>query len=729
MLPFAVASAAVGLLSLILGLAGGNTPSIGIGAVGLLLGFSAWKSSAISPFLRLFMVIFTSEYVLTGIAYLMGARDFWPKALEAITIPSELPLTVGLFGIIVYLISFIPVVRTITGLADPYFARSNDKMQNLPLLGVVRERWVAWGLVIALVVINQLQVGISVRLSFFNRDWFNAIQNKDQATFWSLLYTVFLFWAAIAVISNLIEYFIESVLKIRWREYLVEHYGAKWLGEGSHYRMGFSAGADNPDQRIAEDVRNYINSTYAFSISLIATLSNLVSFSIILWSIPAQFAIPGTDIIVPGLPFWVALIYSLVGTWLTHLIGRPLIKLDFNQEKYEADFRYTLARLREYGEQVALLKGEGAELQHIGRRFAAVVGNYYNLVSQNLKLNTFVSTYFQASVVFPYVIMAPAYFAGKISLGQLTQTAGAFGRVEGSLQWFITRYASIASFKAVVDRLTTFGDAIDKAKLLRQNSGITLPSQAGADLAIPALSLAIPNGQSIVTLQDLTLKAGQSTLVTGPSGSGKSTLFRAIAGIWPFGKGEIRVPQGKSVMLLPQRPYLPMGSLREAVQYPGLSGDHSDAVMQAALMAAKLPKLVDRLDEEAQWAQVLSLGEQQRLAIARALIVKPDWLFLDEATAALDETTEAAIYAVLKQDLPKTTLVSIGHRSTLIAMHERQIELIAGDHGLFTAMDKKTGVRKAAVNTAPAKATPAQKDVVPQDAFKRAVATNKLKGR
>ncbi len=295
--------------------------------------------------------------------------------------------------------SFIPVIRTITGLADPYFDVSNTRVSRLPLLGETREVRLAWGLTIFLVVLNQLQVGISVRLSFFKRDWFNAIQNKDEAAFWSLLLTVFLFWAMIAVISNLIEYFIENVLKIRWREYLVDKYSGRWLGNGSHYRMGFSGGADNPDQRIAEDVRGYILNTYAFSISLLSTISNLVSFSIILWSIPARFAIPGTEIVVPGLPFWVALLYSVLGTWITHLIGRPLIKLDFKQEKYEADFRYQLARLREYAEQIALLKGEGAEREHIGRRFRAIVGNTYDLNRQNLKLSTFTSSYFQASVV------------------------------------------------------------------------------------------------------------------------------------------------------------------------------------------------------------------------------------------------------------------------------------------------------------------------------------------
>jgi vitamin B12/bleomycin/antimicrobial peptide transport system ATP-binding/permease protein len=689
MFPYAVAVASVAVLSLVTGLTGGDKISLGLGAVGFFLALAAWKSNAISAFLRLFIVIFAVEYTVTGLGYLLGANGYWPTAYAALKIPSELPLTVGLFGLLVYAISFIPVIRMITRLADPYFDATNTKSVALPLLGQTSERRLAWGLVIALIVINQLQVGISVRLSFFNRDMFNALQNKEAATFWTLLYSVFFFWAMIAVVSNLIEYFLENVLKIRWREYLVDRYGAKWLSDGTHYRMGFGAEADNPDQRIAEDVRGYINNSYAFSISLLSTISNLVSFSIILWAIPVQFAIPGTDIIVPGLPFWVALIYSVIGTWVTHLIGRPLIKLDFKQEKYEADFRYSLARLREYGEQVALLKGESAERQHIGQRFSAIVSNYYSLVRQNLKLNTFVSAYFQASVIVPFMIMAPAYFAGKLTLGQLTQTAGAFGRVEGSMQWFIARYASLASYKAVVDRLTTFQQAMQKADDLQATSAITLPSQPGSNITIPALSLNVPNGDTIVHVSDLTFQQGETTLVTGPSGSGKSTMFRAIAGIWPFGQGAIHVPDGKSVMLLPQRPYLPMGTLREAVQYPGLSGTHTDAEMQAALLAARLPKLVEKLDEEAMWSQVLSLGEQQRLAVARALITKPDWLFLDEATAALDEATEAAIYRVLKESIPETTVVSIGHRSTLIDLHDRRVDLQASDDGVFAIKDMK----------------------------------------
>jgi vitamin B12/bleomycin/antimicrobial peptide transport system ATP-binding/permease protein len=694
MLPYAIAVAIVAAASLVSAAFGGGRGPLVLGLVGLGLAWAAFRGGAVSSFLRVFLVIFTVEYAVTGTAFLLAQNGVWPQAYRALAIPFEVALTIGLFGILVYAISFIPVIRTITGLADPYFASGNTKTVRLPLLGETRERRLAWGLTIFLIVINQVQVGIGVRLNFFSRDWFNAIQNKDAATFWNLLFTVFLFWAMISVITSAIEYFVENVLKLRWREFLVERYTSRWLDGGTHYRMGFTGETDNPDQRISEDVRNYILNTYAFSISLLSTISNLVSFSIILWSIPAQFTIPGTDIVVPGLPFWCVLIYSILGTWLTHLIGRPLIRLDFKQEKFEADFRYQLARLREYGEQIALLRGETAERGQIGRRFQAIVVNTYDLIRRNLKLNTFTWSYFQLSVVVPYVIVAPAYFADKITLGIMQQTAQAFGRVETAMQWFIIRYASLAAYKAIVDRLITFQESTDRADSLKQSSRIALPSQDSADVSVPSLALAIPNGQTIVRIQDLTFRAGESTLVTGPSGSGKSTLFRAIAGIWPFGEGEIQVPKGKSVMLLPQRPYLPMGTLREAVQYPGLAGDHSDAEIEAALAAARLPKLHGRLAEEATWAQVLSLGEQQRLAVARALIAKPDWLFLDEATAALDETTEAAIYDILKEKLPQTTIVSIGHRSTLVGMHERRIELVAGDDGVFATRDVEVAAAK-----------------------------------
>ena len=406
----------------VLGLAADPT-LLSIGAVGLPLALTTFRSPLISPFLRVFATIFALEYLVTGLAFVVVEAGWWPPSLAEAAPPASLPITIAIFGLLVYLISFIAVIRQITRLADPYFA-TNDR-RDLQITGFgarhVTESRFANALVVALVVISQLQVAINVRLSFFNRDWFNAIQTKDSAVFWSLLFGVFCFWAAIYVVSNLVEYYTESVLKIRWRRWMTERYYGLWLDDGGLYRTALvGQAADNPDQRISEDVRNFISSTYAFSINLLSTVSTLVSFSIILWTIPADFTIPGTDITVPGLPFWVALVFSIVGTWLTHLIGKPLVRLDFRQERYEADFRFTLARLREYSEQVALLRGENAERRILGGRFGSIVSNFYAIVGRTVKLLTFTTSYFQANAVIPYIIVAPYFFLGKITRGQMT---------------------------------------------------------------------------------------------------------------------------------------------------------------------------------------------------------------------------------------------------------------------------------------------------------------------
>ena len=670
----------------VLGLAADPT-LLGIGAIGMMLGLTTFRSLLISPFLRVFSTIFAAEYVVTGLAYVLVRTNWWPLSLSEAAPPASLPATLGIFGLLVHLISFIPVVRQITRLADPYFVTNDRGDLQLGGVGVhhVTERRLASSLIIALVVINQLQVGINIRLSFFNRDWFNAIQNKDSAAFWSLLFGVFFFWAAIAVVSGLIEYYAESVLKIRWRRWMSERYYGLWLNDGGLYRAALiGQAADNPDQRIAEDVRNFLNSTYAFSISLLSTVSTLVSFSIILWTIPVDFTVPGTDLAVPGLPFWAALVFSVVGTWLTHLIGKPLVQLEFSRERYEADFRFALARLREYSEQVALLRGENAERQILGGRFGSIVSNFYAIVGRSLKLLTFTTTYFQANVVIPYLIVAPYFFLGKITLGQMTQTAGAFGRVESALTFFIARYQSLASYKAVVERLATFRSAIEKARELgTKPPRIERTEHFGRDLVLRGLVLCLPDGREIVRADRLTIEAGTTTLVSGPSGSGKSTLFRAISGIWPYGRGTIDRPADANMMLLPQRPYLPSGTLETAVAYPSALGTYGDKAVREALELTRLASLATEIHSENNWAQRLSGGEQQRLAIARAILDKPDWLFLDEATSALDEKLEAEIYRMLSEVLPNTTIVSIGHRSTLVALHRRHIEMEPAQGGIF----------------------------------------------
>ena len=661
---------------------------LSVAASGFVLAFATWRAQAISAFLRIFSVVFAAEYAVVALAFAAASLGFWPQALAPLTPPPSLPATLAAFGVIVLLISYIPVIRQITSLADPFFEANRLRDVHLGPFGVRRMSEAALGktLVITLVVINQAQVGINVRLSFFNRDFFDAIQKKNEEAFWYLLIWVFCVWAAISVVSVLIELFLENVLKISWREWLTERYSGNWLARGGLYRMNLVGdGADNPDQRIAEDVRAFINLTYGYSVSMLSTLSNLVSFSIILWLIPADFVLPGTDIVIPGFPFWVALLYATVGTWLTHRIGRPLVRLDFQQERYEADFRFSLARLREYSEQVALLRGEPAERQILGARFSAIVANYYAILIRNMKLTTFTQGYFQASVVIPYVIVAPYYFLDKITLGVMTQTAGAFSRVEGSLTFFIARYQSLASYKAVVDRLTTFGEAMGRARALGTIAPHIVHGQSATrDLVLRDLSLFLPDGRRIVHVDELAFEAGRATLVTGPSGSGKSTMFRAIADIWPYGQGRIEAPGEARLMLLPQRPYIPSGTLRTAVTYPGLSGSYDDASIIAALEAARLGAFADKLDSEEMWAQRLSGGEQQRLAIARALLDKPDWLFLDEATSALDEALEGDIYRMLRRELPNATIVSIGHRSTLLLLHDERVDMAAQETGAFS---------------------------------------------
>ena len=696
MKPLSIGVAIAAAIALLAGIIEGNggvlslaadPTRLGVGVVGLMLAFTTFRSPLISPFLRVFSTIFAVEYVVTGLAYVAVQAGWWPPSFSEAAPPASLATTVAIFGLLVHLISFIPVIRQITRLADPYFVTNEQGKLEIGGFGTrqVTERRFACALIVALVVINQLQVAINIRLSFFNRDWFNAIQNKDSVAFWSLLFGVFCFWAAIAVVSNLVEYYTESVLKIRWRRWMTQRYYGLWLDDGSLYRAALvGQAADNPDQRIAEDVRNFLNSTYAFSISLLSTVSTLVSFSIILWTIPVDFTVPGTEISLPGLPFWVALVYSVVGTWLTHLIGKPLVQLEFRQERYEADFRFALARLREYSEQVALLRGENAERRILGGRFGSIVSNFYAIVGRTVKLLTFTTSYFQANVVIPYIIVAPYFFLGRITLGQMTQTAGAFGRVESALTFFIARYQSLASYKAVVERLTTFRSAIDKVRELGTNSPrIEHTEHFGRDLVLRDLVLCLPDGREIVCADRLTIEAATTTLVTGPSGSGKSTLFRAISGIWPYGRGMIDRPADATVMLLPQRPYVPSGTLKTAVAYPSVAGAYSDKAVREVLELARLAPLSCEIDSEHDWPQRLSGGEQQRLAIARAILDKPDWLFLDEATSALDEKLEAEIYCMLSEVLPNTTIVSIGHRSTLIALHRRHIEMEQGQRGIF----------------------------------------------
>jgi vitamin B12/bleomycin/antimicrobial peptide transport system ATP-binding/permease protein len=466
------------------------------------------------------------------------------------------------------------------------------------------------------------------------------------------------------------------MLQIRWRRWLTDHYLGAWLSDGAYYRMQLVAGeTDNPDQRIAEDVRFLIAGTLDLAIGGLRALVTLASFVAILWGLSGPLSIPlgSSTITLPGYLVWAALLYAIVGTWLTDWIGRPLVRLNFDQQRYEADFRFGLVRFRENTEGVALYRGEADELRSFRERFGAVVRNWWGIMRQQKRLTGFTAGYSQAAIIFPFVVAAPRYFRGDIHLGGLVQTATAFGQVQASLSFIVSSYTDIAEWRAVVERLAGFERALDRVCLqAATGGGIRRIDGEDTSLAVAGLALDLPDGQRLITGVNLTVAHGDTVLLWGPSGTGRSTFVRALAGIWPYGRGEIRIPHHARLLFLPQKPYLPIGTLRDVVSYPTPAGGADDATLREALTAVGLPALVGRLDEAGHWALQLSPGEQQRLAFARALVQRPDWLFLDEATSALDEATEARLYRLLRQRLAGTTVFSVGHRGTLRPFHARQ---------------------------------------------------------
>ncbi|MGL5164299.1 MAG: ABC transporter ATP-binding protein/permease [Afipia sp.] len=557
-------------------------------------------------------------------------------------------------------------LKTVWRIAAPYF-RSEDK-------------WAGCGLLAAVIVIELATVWINVLLNSWNNRFYNALQEHNWDSFVSeLIY--FTIIVTIFIVIAVYQLYLNQWLQIRWRKWMTERYLGDWLDNATHYRMQLQGdAADNPDQRITDDVKLFVDRTLNIGIGLLNSIVTLASFVVILWTLSsaAPLHLFGKDIDFPGYMVWGALIYSVIGTWLTHLIGRPLVGLDFRQQKYEADFRFNLVRVRENSEQIALLDGESAERQRLLTRFGSVVENWLGIMSRTKKVTAFTASYSQASVIFPFILVAPAYFAGKMQLGGMMQTASAFGSVQGALSFFITTYRTLAEWQAVVARLDGFeaGIGLSKALATSPDSIQTVPASDAGVIGLDGLLLKLPNGKPLVQTSDFKLRSGERTLVTGPSGSGKSTLFRAIAGIWPFGKGAISIPKGASLMMLPQCPYFPVGPLASAITYPSKDDTYSEAQLAEVLKLVGLPALAPRLAEEGHWNRTLSLGEQQRLGIARALLHAPQYLFLDEATASLDEPSEAKLYRLIVEKLPDTTVVSIGHRSTLDAFHQRQVSLV-----------------------------------------------------
>jgi putative ATP-binding cassette transporter len=575
--------------------------------------------------------------------------------------------------------------RDVWSLAKPYF--------------MSEDRWAGRGLLAALVALNLAVVGLTVWFNNWDRLFYNALQDRDGEAFLRLI-AKFLGMGCVYIAVGVYQVYLNQILQIRWRRWLTDRYLGAWLEHRAYYRMELESsgsGADNPDQRIAEDLRQFVERSLGLAFGMLSAVVTLASFLTILWNLSGTVVIPlggGAVLHVKGLMVWAALLYAIGGTWLAHKLGRPLAALNFAQQRVEADFRFGLVRLRENAESIALYRGESGELRLLRGRFAAIVANWMRLARMQKRLAWFGSGFNEVAIVFPYLVAAPRYFSGALSLGEMMQTASAFKQVQQSLSFIVYSYTDIAAWRAVIDRLVGFEAAIARARREAAEPAIRVASHGGgaeetsaaavaaAGLEACGLALRLPTGTLVLNAERFAVARGERVLIAGASGSGKSMLFRALAGIWPFGGGEVRLPRDARTMFLPQRPYLPIGTLREVVLYPEGTGD--DAAVREALAAVGLEALAERLDQTAHWANCLSLGEQQRIAAARLLLHRPDWLFLDEATSALDEETEARIYALLVERLPGAAIVSIAHRPGLAAFHGRSLRIMR-DRGDRTA--------------------------------------------
>lgn len=538
------------------------------------------------------------------------------------------------------------------------------------------EKWRAWGLTAVIGTLSLAHVYILVLINKWYNRFYNALQDFNRDEFFSAL-GEFSLLAGIFIIVAVYELYLQQMLEIKWRRWLTKKYLNNWLTNQTYYRLQLTDNnTDNPDQRISEDLRLFTNYTLRLSIGFIKALATLTAFIAILWQLSGTLTIPvgGSQWTISGYMVWVAIAYAVVGTWLTHKIGKPLTKLNFDQQRYEADFRFSLVRLRENSESIAFYGGEAREGQAFMMRFGSVLDNFWQIMKRQKQLTWFTSGYGQIAIIFPILVAAPRYFAKEIQLGGLLQTSSAFGKVQDALSFFVDSYPLLAEWKSVVDRLTGFVHHMEKVNQL-PSMGTAVQSGSESSLAVAGLTVGLPDGRCLLSGLNLSLSAGESLLVAGPSGSGKSTLLRALSGLWPYVQGSISMPAKQSFLFLPQKSYLPLGTLREVLLYPGPKQPVTDEEIYAAMSLCRLDGLKGQLDTVEDWSHVLSLGEQQRIAFARALIHKPDWLFLDEATSALDEPTERVLYTLLRERLPGMAVVSIGHRGTLNSYHKKKLTL------------------------------------------------------
>ncbi|AMB86804.1 ABC transporter ATP-binding protein [Pseudomonas agarici] len=533
------------------------------------------------------------------------------------------------------------------------------------------EKGKAWLLLLAVIGLSLFSVAISVWINSWYKDFYDALQQKDESAFWRLI-LYFCGIAAAAILGAVYRLYLTQMLTIRWRNWLTEQHFKRWLGHKNYYQLEQGGYTDNPDQRISEDLNSFTSNTLSLGLGLIRTVVSLVSFSIILWGVSGSIEVLG--ITIPGYMFWCALLYAAVGSWLTHRIGHRLIGLNNRQQRFEADLRFSMIRVRENAESIALFNGESNENQRLSARFGKVWHNFWDIMRVSKRLTFFTAGYGQIATIFPFIVAAPRYFAGKIQLGELMQINSAFGNVQENFSWFITAYSDLAAWRATCDRLLSFrqamGDNEDRVQTIDVQS-------EGDELKVRNLDLQLNNDRTLLNGANMAVAAGERLMLAGRSGSGKSTLFRAMGNLWPQGHGSIRLP-ARRYLFLPQKPYLPIGSLREALSYPQAGDAYAQERYVQVLETCRLHHLVARLDESNHWQRMLSPGEQQRLAFARALLYAPQWLFMDEATSAMDEEDEADLYEALIEQIPGIGIVSVGHRSSLNKFHTRHLRIERG---------------------------------------------------
>lgn len=540
-----------------------------------------------------------------------------------------------------------------------------------------KEKWRARGLLAGVIALSLGQVYMLVMLNQWNNVFYNALQERDFEVFWPLI-GQFSLIAFGYIIMAVYAIYVKQILEIKWRTWMTSRYLDEWMHSQTYYRLQVLGGdgVDNPDQRISDDIGMFVNLTLSLFIGLLKQVSTLVAFVVILWQLSGALDIPVGDTVlsVPGYMVFVTLIYSVVGTWLAHKVGRSLIGLNYDQQRYEADFRFSMVRVRENSESIAFYGGEGPEMQNFQERFGMVIRNFWALMKRTKLLNFYVNGYAQLAVIVPILMSAPKYFSGDMQLGGFIQTLSAFGRVQDALSYFVEAYDTIAQYVAVIRRLGGFTGHMEAAENMQASFGFDSRDDING-LVLQDVQVELPDGRRLFEGLSLAVPAGKYLLVSGNSGCGKSTLLRALAGIWPYGCGNVSLPSGWRSMFLPQRPYLPLGSLRRAIYYPQPVPENESADLRELLERFGIGRLAERLDEVDDWSRILSLGEQQRLAFIRILLFRPDIVFLDESTSAMDEQREAEAYDILKELLPEMAVISVGHRSTLFKKHDKRLQL------------------------------------------------------